>query len=132
MRFPPPKLRLNWGPATALHGEIESCLLRIARERILAGGEGVMCADEGALYHVTQEVTQVVMSKLDRLLHALGRMKFQQLASERTKLRASPLRWDEVVGIAGMSECIGSEETMKRIVERCSELYKEDINWEKE
>jgi len=117
-------------PSSALHGEIESCLLRLARERIKADNQGVMCADEGAPYHITKEVTHVVMNKLDRLLHSLGRMKFQQLDSETARKRSTASKWDEVVGIAGISECITSEEAMKRVVARCNKLFKEDINWE--
>ena len=88
-----------------------------------------MCADEGAPYHVMQEVTQAVMNKLDRLLHSLGRMKFQQLNSETARKHSAASKWDEIVGIAGISKCIASEEVMKRVVARGTELFKEDIHW---
>jgi len=115
-------------PSIALHCEIESCFLRLARQRIKADNQGVMCADEGAPYHVMQEVTQAVMNKLDRLLHSLGRMKFQQLNSETARKHSAASKWDEIVGIAGISKCIASEEVMKRVVARYNELFKEDIH----
>jgi len=117
-------------PCAALHGEIESCLLRLAKERITADNQGVMRADEGAPYRVTQEATRVVMNKLDRLLHSLGRMKFQQLNSETARKRSAASKWDEIVGIAGISECIASAGAMERVVKRCNKLFKEDIKWE--
>jgi hypothetical protein len=118
------------GPSTGLRAEIESCLLRFARERIRADGEGRMSAEEGAPFQVTQEVTKGIMDKVDKLLHALGRVKFQQLGSERARKRATPSRWDEVVEIVRITGCIDDEETMKRIIERCNKLFKEDTNWE--
>lgn len=118
------------GPSTGLYAEIESCLLRFARQRIRGDGEGMISAEEGAPFKVTQEVTRGIMAKVDKLLHALGRVKFQQLGSERTRRRATPSRWDEVVEIARITRCIDDDGTMKRIVERCNNLFNEDTNSE--
>jgi hypothetical protein len=90
----------------------------------------MISAEEGAPFKVTQEVTRGIMAKVDKLLHALGRVKFQQLGSERTRRRATPSRWDEVVEIARITSCIDDERTMKRIVGRCNNLFNEDTNSE--
>jgi hypothetical protein len=70
------------------------------------------------------------MDKLDRLLHSLGRIKYEHLKSKRYSSKISKSKWDEIIGIAGISECIDSEDTMKRITERCNKLFEEDISWE--
>jgi hypothetical protein len=118
------------GPSTGLYAEIESCLLRFARERIKDDGEEKMSAEEGSPFKVTQEVTKSIVDKVDKLLRALGRVKLQQLGSERTRTRATPSRWDEIVEIVRITKCIDDEGTMKRIVERCNKVFKEDINGE--
>jgi RNA polymerase I specific transcription initiation factor len=116
--------------SNALHTEIEATILRTARSRIQAEDPSKVSADEHPPYHITREVTNSVISKFDSLLHSLGRIKHQQLKSKRSKLRAAKSKWDEIVGIAGISECIDSEETMKHITERCNKLFGEDISWE--
>ena len=103
----------------------------MARSRIQSE-EGIVSANEHPPYQVTREVTNHVVTKLDRLLHALGRIKHRQLKSERSKHRQLKSKWDEIVGIAGISECVDSPDTMKRITERCSKLFEEDIPWETE
>lgn len=118
-------------PSSALHAEIEATILRIARSRIQSEG-GMVSANEHPPYQVTREVTNHVVTKLDRLLHALGRIKYQQLSSQRSKHRLLKSKWDEIVGIAGISECVDSPDTMKRITERCNKLFEEDIPWETE
>src|SRR5277367_3741912 len=117
-------------PSRALHAEIEATLLRNARSRLQ--DPSVVSANEHPPYHVTREVTNNVLAKFDRLLHALGRIKFQQVSAERAKLRLSKSKWDEIVGIARVSECIDSEDTMKRIMERCNKLFQENLSWEVE
>jgi hypothetical protein len=117
-------------PSSALHAEIEATILRIARSRIQSEG-GMVSANEHPPYQVTREVTNHVVTKLDRLLHALGRIKYQ-LSSQRSKHRLLKSKWDEIVGIAAISECVDSPDTMKRITERCNKLFEEDIPWETE
>jgi hypothetical protein len=114
------------GPSTGLYAEIESCLLRFARERIQEGG-GRVSAEEEAPFKITQEVTRGIVDKVDKLLHAVGRVKFQQLSSERAKIRATSSRWDEIIGIARITKCVDDEGTMERIVERCTKLFQEDL-----
>lgn len=118
-------------PSSALQAEIEATILRIARSRIQSE-YGIVSANEHPPYQVARQVTNRVVSKLDRLLHALGRIKYQQLKSERSKHRVLKSKWDEIVGIAGISECVDSPDTMKRITERCNKLFEEDISWEME
>ena len=115
-------------PSSALHAEIEATILRMARSRIQSE-EGMVSANEHPPYQVTREITNRVVTKLDRLLHALGRIKYQQLNSERSKHRLLKSKWDEIVGIAGISESVDSPDTMKRITERCNKLFEEDIPW---
>lgn len=116
-------------PSTALHAEIEATLQRCARSRLQSRDSST---NEHPPYHVSREVSNNVLAKFDRLLHALGRIKSQQVKAEHAKLRLSNSKWDEIVGIAGISECIDSEETMKRIMDRCNKLFQENMPWEVE
>jgi hypothetical protein len=118
----------NTSSSSALHAEIEATILRIARTRIQKEGKASSVSDnEHAPYHVTREITSSVITKLNRLLHSLGRGKYQQLTSERSKTRTSKTKWDEIVGLAGISGCIDSEEMMGKIMERCNKLFDEDM-----
>jgi len=119
-------------PSRVIQAEIEATLLRNVRSRLQSQDPSVVSANEHPPYHVTREVTNNVLAKFDRLLHALGRIKSQQVSTERAELRLPKSKWDEIVGIAGISECIDSEETMKRIMERCNKLFQENISWEVE
>ena len=114
----------------ALHAEIEATILRIARSRIQAEDPSKVSADEQPPYQITREVTNHVMDKLDRLLHSLGRIKYEHLKSKRYNSKILKSKWDEIIGIAGISECVASEDTMKRITERCNILFEENISWE--
>lgn len=118
--------------SNALRAEIEATILRITRSRIQSEDPSLISADEFPPYQVTQEVTNHVITKLDRLLHALGRIKYQHLKSSRAKHRLLKSKWDEVVGVAGISSCIDSSETMRHVTERCKRLFDEDIPWEAE
>ena len=128
--FPSSSLEDQNHSSSALHAEIEATILRIARLRIQSEDPSKASVNEHPPYHITREITTHVINKLDRLLHSLGRIKYQYLKSERSKHRILKSKWDEIVGIAGISECIDSEETMKRITERCNRLFEEDIPWE--
>lgn len=116
-------------PSTALHAEIVATLQRCARSRLESRDSS---ANEHPPYHVSREVSNNVLAKFDRLLHALGRIKSQQVKAEHAKLRLSNSKWDEIVGMAGISECVDSEETMKRIMDRCNKLFQENMPWEVE
>ena len=118
--------------STALLAEIEAALLRNARSKLRCQDPSVVSANEHPPYQITREVTNTVLAKFDLLLHALGRIKFQQVSAEREKLRQPKSKWAEIVGIAGISKCVDSEETMKRILERCNKLFQENISWEVE
>jgi len=118
-------------PSAALRAEIEATLQRSARSQLQSQSQA-HSANEHPPYQVTREVSSNVLAKFDRLLHALGRIKFQQVKVEHAKLRLSTSKWDEIVGIAGISECVDSEETMKRIMDRCNKLFQEDMSWEVE
>jgi hypothetical protein len=123
----------NESASSALHAEIEATILRIARTRIQKeGNASSVSANEHAPYHITREITSSVITKLDRLLHTLGRGKYQRLTSERSKTRTPKSRWDEIIGLAGISGCIDSEETMKMVLERCNKLFDEDMPREAE
>ena len=108
----------------ALHAEIEAAILRAARSRIQSEG-GTMSANEHAPYYVTQEITRQVMTKFSRLLQALGRVKYQQIDSERMKRSQRKSRWDEIVTMAGIIKTVDSPETMERIQARCDKLFRE-------
>jgi len=114
-------------PSKSLHAEIEASLLRNARLRLQSQDPSVVSANEHPPYHITREATNNVLAQFDRLLYALGRIKFQQVSVDRTKFRLSKSKWDEIVGIARISECIDSEDTMKRIVGRCNKLFQENL-----
>jgi hypothetical protein len=118
--------------STPLHAEIEATLLRKARIKLQSQNPSDVSANEHPPYHITREVTNTVIAKLDRLLHSLGRIKYQQVTSQRARIRQPPSRWDEIIGIAGISECIDSEDTMERIMQRCNKLFQEDIEWQVE
>lgn len=122
--------------SSALHAEIEATILRVARTRLQKeGNASSVSANEHAPYHVTREITSSVITKLDRLLHALGRSKYQRLTSERSRNRTPKSKWDEIVGMAGISGCVESEETMRKVMERCKELFDQEegaINEEQE
>lgn len=123
---------------TPLHAEIEATILRLAGSQFQAEKKNEangMSADEHPPFEITEEVTKVVLPKLDRLLHALARVKYQQAttahgSSKVTFTRESKSRWDEVVGLAGIAKCVDSEATMKRIMERCNTLFGEDMDLE--
>jgi len=127
---------------TPLHAEIEATILRLARSQLQAARENEvsgMSADEHPPFEITEEITKVVLAKVDRLLHALARVKHQQAttgqgSSKANFVRESKSRWDEVVGLAGIAKCVDSEATMNRIMERCNKLFEEDmdieIEWE--
>jgi RNA polymerase I specific transcription initiation factor len=119
-------------PSSALRAEIEATMLRITRSRIQSDDPSLVSADELPPYQLTREVTSHVITKFDRLLHALGRIKYQHLKSSRAKNRLLKSGWDEIVGIAGISKCIDSSETMKRVTKRCNRLFDEDISLEAE
>jgi hypothetical protein len=116
--------------SSALHSEIEATITRIARERIQSHNRKVS-ANENPPYHVTREISSRVLGKLEKLLLALGRVKYQ-IHSQRDQKRKRLLKsqWDEVVGLAGISGCIDSVDTMKRVTERCNELFEEEIRWD--
>ena len=105
----------------ALHAEIEAAILRIARSRIKADG-GKVSANEHAPYQVTREVTSQVMSKFNQLLHALGRVKYQQVDSERIRKRLQKSQWDEIITMADLIGTTNTE-TTERIRKRCEELF---------
>jgi RNA polymerase I specific transcription initiation factor len=110
-----------------LHAEIEAALLRLARTQIQKDGNpSSVSANEHPPYHLTREVTDSVISKVDHLLHALGRVKFGQITSERARVRAPKTTWEEIIGIAGLPGCVESRDTMERISERCKKLFEED------
>jgi hypothetical protein len=119
-------------PSNALRAEIEATILRITRSRIQSDDPLLVSADESPPYRITQEVASHVITKFNRLLHALGRIKYQHLKSARAKNRLLKSKWDEIVGISGISTCIDSSETMRRVTERCKRLFDEDIPWEVE
>ena len=110
-----------------LHAQIEAAVLRLARSQIQKDGNAdSVSAEEHPPYHVTREVTKHVISKVDNLLHALGRVKYGQLTSKRVKQRIPKSGWQEFVGISGISKTVASEETLKRITERCNKLFDDE------
>jgi hypothetical protein len=121
----------NKHDSDALHAEIEAAILRIARKRIHDEG-GTVSANEHAPYHVTRQITSNVITRFNRLLNALGRVKYQQIDSKRIKSRQLKSRWDEIVTIAGIPGIIDSPEVIARIKERCNKLFKEEIPWSME
>lgn len=116
--------------SSTLHAEIEAIILRLVRQRIQSQDRSTVSAHEHPPFGVTKQITDQVVSKLNCLLHALGRVKYQHVKSDRVKRLALKSRWDEVVGIAGISGCIYNTETMKRVTKRCSKLFGEKIPWE--
>jgi hypothetical protein len=48
------------------------------------------------------------------------------------RTRAPKLRWHEIVEFGRIGECIDSEETMRKVMERCNELFDKDMPWEAE
>jgi len=116
--------------SSSLHAELETTIVRTARKRIQSEGEpSSVSANEHPPFHVTREISSHILSKLDRLLLTLGRVKYQQSTSERSKKRILKSRWDEVVALAGISGCVDSAETMKYITERCNKLFDEEMPW---
>jgi len=112
--------------ANPLHAEIEAAVLRLARSRIQQDGDPKsVSAEEHPPYHITREVTNHVISKLDNLLHALGRVKYGQITSTRVKQHIRKSGWEEVIGIAGISSCVDSEDVLRCITERCNKLFDE-------
>src|SRR2546423_3373232 len=70
------------GAPNPLHAEIEAALLRLARTQIQKDGNpSSVSANEHPPYHITREVRASVISKVDHLLQALGRVKFGQITS---------------------------------------------------
>jgi len=116
----------EYSNSEALSAEIEAAILRTARSRIHSEG-GTVSANEHAPYHVTREITTQVMTKFDQLLHAFGRVKYQQIHSERIRQRQLPSRWDEVIMLAEIAGLVNSPETRARIRERCNQLFNEEI-----
>ena len=115
------------GAPNPLHAEIEAALLRLARTQIQKDGNpSSVSANEHPPYHITREVRASVISKVDHLLQALGRVKFGQITSERARRRAPKTTWEDIVRIAGLPGCVDSQDTMERISERCKKLFEED------
>jgi hypothetical protein len=116
--------------SSSLHAELETAIIRTARKRIETESDpSSVSANEHPPFHISKEISSRVLSKLDRLLLSLGRVKYQQITTERVKKRILKSRWDEVVGLAGISGCIDSAETMKCITDRCNKLFDEEIPW---
>lgn len=110
-----------------LHAEIEAALLRLARTQIQKDGNPLsVSANEHPPYHITREVRDSVISKVDYLLQALGRVKFGQITSERARQRAPKTTWEDIVGMAGLQGWAESQDTMERISERCKKLFEEE------
>ena len=109
----------------AVHAEIEATILRIVRRRIHSEN-GICSGNEHAPYQVTREIQNQVIKKLNRLLHALSRVKYQHY-SERGTFRVEKSRWDEIVGMAGISGSVDNMETMNRINNRCKSLFQEEM-----
>ena len=118
--------------SSALHAELEAAILQIARSRIQSTHPSRVSANEHPPYHVTREISNHVISRLNRLLHALGRVKHQHLNAESAKNRQLKSKWDEIVGIAGISGCIDSSDTMSRIIKRCNSLFDAHMTFEME
>jgi RNA polymerase I specific transcription initiation factor len=118
------------GASGGLRAEIEAAVLRMARERIMTedGSEERVSANEHPPYEVTRHVCDHVLRKLNRLLHSLARVKYS--SSERARTRELKSKWDEIVGIAALSQCIDSPETMTRITTRCKKLFNQEMTLE--
>ena len=111
--------------SSALQAEIKAAILRIARLRIQHDSPSLVSSNEHPPYDVTRQVTSQVMAKLNRLRHALGRIK--QQVPVKTNLRYLKSRCDEIVGVAGISQCVDNPETMNRVKGRCNKLFNEDM-----
>jgi RNA polymerase I specific transcription initiation factor len=115
--------------STTLEAEIEAAILRVARTRIQSQNPSSVSLNEHPPYQVTRQLTSHVIARLDRLLHALGRINYTTI-TERGLHRTLRSRWDELVGIAAVSQCVAHPATMQRITERCNQLFEENMEWE--